>query len=515
MSREKIKTLRLILGDQLNAAHSWFKRKDDSVTYLMMELSQETDYVMHHVQKICGFFLAMRQFAARLRSAGHEVIYLRLDDKDNYPTLDENIAKIVKNENCERFEYIRPDEYRLDRQIRQLSKALPCPTEARDSEHFLTTRNDVGEFFKERREYRMEYFYRHMRKKYNILMDKDKPAGDRWNFDVENRSKYTGQVPLPEPLLFSNDVSDIHAMLDRCGTGRFGRIEPREFIWPVNRRQALRLLKYFLQNQLAYFGTYQDAMLTDAWLLFHSRLSFALNTKILHPREVIDRVIDEWRERSGEISLAQVEGFARQLLGWREYMRGMYWMLMPGLAKMNYFGHVRKLPRFYWTGKTKMNCMKRTIEQSLQYAYAHHIQRLMITGNFALLTGIDPDQVEAWYLGIYIDAVEWVEKPNTRGMSQFADGGLVASKPYVSTANYINSMSDYCRSCHYSFKKRHGENACPFNSLHWRFYDRHRRKLSGNPRVATMYRTWDRMDKTEKAHILEQAGRYLNNIERL
>jgi len=509
------KTLRLVLGDQLNPAHSWFKKRDDSVTFLLMEVKQETDYVLHHVQKICAFFLAMRQFASYLESRGHNVLYLRLDDKNNVQSIEGNVRKIIKAYEYDRFEFILPDEYRLDRQLKKLSQELSCESKASDSEHFLTARNEVNEFFKNRKEYRMEYFYRYMRKKLNILIEENKPVGGKWNFDVENRSRYSGQVPLPGMFNFNNDATDIVDLLKKYKIKTFGDIEPERFIWPVSRAQSLKLLNHFVEDQLANFGTYQDAMTTDNWLLFHSRLSFSLNTKMIHPAEVIERVIREWEKRPEEISIAQVEGFIRQILGWREYMRGLYWKMMPEFAKMNYFGHKRKLPDFYWNGKTGMNCMKQAIGQSLKYAYAHHIQRLMVIGNFALIAGIDPVQVDAWYLGVYIDAIEWVEMPNTRGMSQFADGGITASKPYVSTANYINSMSDYCKSCHYSFRKKYGDRSCPFNSLHWNFYHRHRNKLSGNPRLGFMYKNLDKMKKDERDRILKQAGLYLDNIEDL
>jgi deoxyribodipyrimidine photolyase-related protein len=286
-------------------------------------------------------------------------------------------------------------------------------------------------------------------------------------------------------------------------------------MWPINRDQCLELLRHFVKFGLPNFGTFQDAMSEQHWALFHSRLSFALNTKMLHPLEVIKTATDAWAQNKKAISLAQIEGFVRQILGWREYMRGMYWALMPDFADLNYFEHNRALPHYYWDGQTKMNCLKQTIQQSLDKAYAHHIQRLMITGNFALLAGVHPDEVDAWYLGIYIDAIEWVEITNTRGMSQYADAGQIATKPYVSSANYIHKMSDYCQNCFYDRKKKIGERACPFNSLYWHFYDRHRDKLQKNPRIGMMYRTWERMNDSTKSEIIEQAEKYLTKIEEL
>ena len=256
--------------------------------------------------------------------------------------------------------------------------------------------------------------------------------------------------------------------------------------------------------------------MTDAnWYLFHSRLSFALNSKLLHPLEVIEPAVNAWQKKKSNIEIQQIEGYVRQVLGWREYMRGIYWRLMPEFAEMNYFNHLAPLPGFYWTGETQMRCLRAAVGQSLKHAYAHHIQRLMVTGNFALLAGVHPDAVEEWYLGIYIDAIQWVEMPNTRAMSQFADGGLVATKPYISSAKYINSMSDYCKACAYDWKIRHGNMACPFNSLYWHFFERHRALLSKNPRVGMMYRTWDRMADKERKQVLKQADTYLKKVDKL
>jgi deoxyribodipyrimidine photolyase-related protein len=256
-------------------------------------------------------------------------------------------------------------------------------------------------------------------------------------------------------------------------------------------------------------------MTLKSWSLFHARISFALNTKLLHPLEVIEAVVNAWKKKKSKIEIQQIEGFVRQILGWREYMRGIYWALMPDMASMNYFHHDAALPDFYWTGQTRMNCLYHAIGQSLQHAYAHHIQRLMVTGNFALLAGVDPAGVDEWYLGVYIDAIQWVELPNTRAMSQFADGGLVATKPYISSAKYVHSMSDYCESCEYDWKKRHGDRACPFNSLYWDFFARHRDRLQKNARVAMMYRVWDRMDQSERKNVLNQAVAYRKNLNHL
>ena len=502
------KTLRLILGDQLNENHSWIQTKEDHVTYVLMEVRQETDYVKHHVQKIAAFFAAMRAFARRLNDLGHRVIYLRMDEPSNLQSFEANLKALIQRKQYSRFEYLLPDEYRLDEELKNTAENLGVPYDVGDTEHFLTQRLDVRDFFAGKKQYLMETFYRNMRKKYKILMDGSKPAGGKWNFDQSNRRRYDGSVPIPEPMGFNNNVTDIIAMISKAKVKTFGDIEPDNLVWPVTRTQAAEALKDFLKNRLPHFGTFQDAMTTRIWSLFHSRLSFALNTKMLHPLDVIRGTVDTWKANPNAIGIEQVEGFVRQILGWREYMRGMYWALMPEFADMNFFKHTRSLPRFYWDAQTKMACMVAAIGQSLAHAYAHHIQRLMVTGNFALLLGVHPDDVDAWYLGIYIDAIQWVEITNTRGMSQYADGGIIATKPYVASANYINSMSDYCRDCHYDHKARYGAGACPFNSLYWDFLVRHRQKLEQNRRVGLMYRAWDRKDSAEQQKILKQAQVY-------
>jgi deoxyribodipyrimidine photolyase-related protein len=480
-----------------------------------MEIRQETDYVVHHIQKVSAFFAAMRAFAERLVDLGHQVIYLKLDDPQNRQTIAANVTKLIDREKFTHFEYLLPDEHRLDLQLRELVETLPASWKFLDTQHFLTERQELQEFFVGKKRYLMESFYRWMRKRYDILMEKGKPFGGKWNYDRKNRQAYDHQVPIPQPLLFNNDVSDIVQTIRKKKVRTIGEIEPTHLIWPITRSQSLALLKSFVDDFLPAFGTYQDAMNRSNWHLFHSRLSFAMNTKMLHPLEVIDAAIKVWEEKPDKIEIQQIEGFVRQILGWREYMRGIYWALMPDLTTVNYFDHRTALPDFYWTGDTRMCCLRTAIGQSLKYAYAHHIQRLMITGNFALLAGVHPDAVDEWYLGIYIDAVQWVELPNTRAMSQFADGGQVATKPYVSSARYIHSMSDYCDACEYDWKQRTGEMACPFNSLYWDFFSWHRKRLRKNPRIGMMYRTWDRMDSKEQKRVLDQAAHYRENLNRL
>jgi len=478
-------------------------------------MRQETDYVNHHIQKVIAFFSSMRAFADHLRKEGHQVIYYHIGDSENSQSLSKNIEQILQEKSIEIFEYQLPDEYRLDQELVKLSDTIDIETKPYDTDHFLTSREDVAEFFKGKKHYLMESFYRMMRKRYNILMDGDKPLTGKWNYDKENRKKLPAKQKVLPPQLFIRDVSSIYQEIEDAGISTIGRVNPEQFIWPITRQESIALLKFFVSDCLPLFGKYQDAMHEDHWSLYHSRLSYAINVKLLHPKEVIDSVLDQWHQDQDAISISNVEGFVRQILGWREYMRGIYWMKMPEYKTLNYFDFKNKLPSWYWTGDTQMNCLSHSINQSLDYAYAHHIQRLMITGNFALLAGIDPDEVDAWYLGIYIDAIEWVEITNTRGMSQYADGGIVGSKPYVSSANYVKKMSNYCDTCHYNQKEKVGENACPFNSLYWNFYDANRDKLAKNARVSMMYRVWDKFDAELQGAILEQAEEHLDNIENL
>jgi len=507
------KTVRLILGDQLNAFHSWYQNISKDTLYVMMEVRQETDYAHHHVQKVLAFFTAMRSFAYRLKNGGHEIIYLQLDDPRNIQSIPNNLDWILKDAAASRFEYQLPDEFRLDAQLSTYAEGLSVTSKAVDTEHFLTERNELKQFFTGKKTYLMESFYRDMRKRYDILMDGQNPSTGKWNYDAENRSKLPDTSLLISHPNQSRSVESIQKMLSKAGVVTIGKEAETGLNWPCTREEGLELLAFFCEELLPYFGKYQDAMHTDDPFLFHSKLSFALNVKLLHPLEVVHAVEEKWRNDPEKYGIAQVEGFIRQVLGWREYMRGIYWAEMPAFAHLNYFGHKTPLPEYYWSGNTRMNCMSQCINQSLEKAYAHHIQRLMVTGNFALLAGIDPDEVDAWYLGIYVDAIQWVEITNTRGMSQYADGGIVGTKPYVSSANYIDKMSNYCSGCHYNKTKKFGDKACPFNSLYWSFYARNRDKLEKNPRIGFVYKTLDRMKDREK--ILAQGDEYLANLEKL
>lgn len=512
-------TLRVILGDQLNAAHSWFRDHDTGVLYLIAELHPEATYVKHHIQKLCAFFLAMEQFAQGLKNAGHEVCYLTLDDSGQN-SLESIIKSLCEQHQIQAIELQRPDEYRVFEQYHRMMKQRDLPKVSLvDSEHFLLPFQDIPHYFKAKSTVRMEHFYRRMRHRFNILIDENgEPEGGKWNFDSDNRNKLKPQDlnEIPAPLCFEHNVSHLIERIHRHQIPYIGRVEEK-LTWPVTSQDALSLLAFFCEYLLPNFGRFQDAMTGRSpysWSLYHSRLSFALNSKLISPKHVLKAAIARYHH-SDDINIAQIEGFVRQILGWREYVRGMYWINMPDYQAQNALHAERPLPSYFWHGETQMRCMASAIGQSLDHAYAHHIQRLMVTGNFCLLTGIHPAEVDEWYLGVYIDALEWVELPNTRGMSQFADGGWIASKPYAASGNYIQKMSDYCSDCHYQVKEKVGEKACPMNSLYWRFMIKHRERIVSNPRIGMIYGSWDKQSDTEQQAILDRAQWCLDNIEQL
>lgn len=515
----KAKHLKLLLGDQLNPKHSWFEQVDDEVIYVIAELHQEANYTKHHIQKVTAFFAAMHDFAQYLESKGHQVCYLTLEDTEKYQNLSELLNALVVSYGCESFTYQRPDEYRLQAQLSAMSVILGLPVYQVESEHFLLAFDDLPSHFTATTHVRMENFYRFMRKHFDILMSGSKPEGGAWNFDANNRQtfKKTDLKAIPKPLIFNNEAEQYLQRIKAYNIKTIGQ-ESATVAYPINRQQSLALLNFFCNHQLANFGNFQDAMTQAspyAWSLYHSRLSFSLNCKMLSPMEVIQTALLAYENSAGVITLSQIEGFIRQILGWREYVRGMYWANMPNYAQQNFLAAKRDLPAFFWTGETKMQCLKSAIDQSLAHAYAHHIQRLMITGNFALLAGIAPSQVDDWYLGIYIDAIEWVELPNTRGMALFADGGWIATKPYAASGNYVNKMSDYCKSCRYNVKEKVGSNACPLNSLYWHFIDENYDKFAANHRMSFPVRHWDKMEQAKKIEIIQHAKQLLTNLETL
>jgi deoxyribodipyrimidine photolyase-related protein len=507
--------LLLVLGDQLDWQSSLFDGADPSADLIWMaEAREESTHVWSHRARIALFLSAMRHFAESLRSQGYQVAYTRLDDP-HAASLAESLARTIADERPRELRVVQPGDFRVLQSIRAVANRASVPLTVLDDRHFLCSLPDFRSHARGRKQLRMEYFYREMRKRLGVLMEgAGEPAGGQWNYDVENRKSFGSAGPPllpPSPEFWADAITaEVLRLVEREFPHHPGSLQ--SFSWPVTREQALTALSDFIENRLPGFGDYQDAMWTAEPLLFHSRLASSLNLKLLHPREVIDAAEQAWRGNPKRYPLAAVEGFIRQILGWREYVRGIYWLYMPGYLERNALGATRDLPSFYWNAETEMRCLREAIGQTLEYGYAHHIQRLMITGLYALLYGVHPRQVHEWYLAVYVDAVEWVELPNTLGMSQFADGGVMASKPYVASGKYIQRMSNYCHSCRYQPDEATGESACPFTTLYWDFLLRHQQALASNPRMAMQLRNLARISAERRNLIQIQAARHREAI---
>jgi len=505
-------TLRLILGDQLSESISSLKEyNSDTDIILMCEVWDETTYVKHHKKKIAFLFSAMRHFAQMLKKKGYKVKYTKFNDTDNTGSFNGELKRILSKHSFDRVVVTHPGEYRVLKDILSLEGELNIPIEIREDKRFLCSIDEFASWASERKQLRMEYFYREMRKKYDILMKSDTPIGGQWNYDKENRKPPKNGLNIPPPYTGKVDeiTQEVISLVSDHFENHFGDIKP--FYFAVTRNDALDVLGQFIEKRLPHFGDYQDAMIQGEPWMYHSHISFYLNCGLLLPLECIQAAEKAYEQ--GEAPLNAVEGFIRQIIGWREYVRGIYWLKMPDYANENFFEVQRKLPDFYWTANTDMNCLRQCIIETKQNSYAHHIQRLMVLGNFALLAGIDPQEVNKWFLIVYSDAYEWVELPNVSGMILFADGGYLASKPYAASGSYINKMSDYCKNCKYKVTKKNGPDACPFNYLYWDFLDRNRLKLAGNHRLGMMYKTFERMDKEKQKAIYDDSKRFLSSIE--
>ncbi len=505
--------LRFVLGDQLTRSLSALADVDvERDVVLMAEVAEETTYVPHHPQKIALVLSAMRHFAESLSAEGVRVDYVALDAPANTGTFSGELARAVKRHNAQRVVVTEPGEYRVLAMMRGWESALGVPVEIRPDDRFFATRERFASWAQGRQSLRMEYFYRELRRESGLLMDDDAPAGGQWNFDAANRKPLPAGLDLPARKRFAPDAitrTVLDLVRDRF-SGHFGDLEP--FGWAVTRRDALAALADFLANALPLFGDYQDAMRAGAPFAFHSLLSPYLNIGLLGAREVCTGAQAEYY--AGRAPLNAVEGFVRQILGWREYVRGVYWLRMPDYARSNALDARRALPRFYWTGATSMNCLAQVLGDTRRLAYSHHIQRLMVTGNFALLAGVRPSEIHEWYLAVYADAFEWVELPNTFGMAVFADGGLLASKPYAASGAYIDRMSDFCDSCAYDVKQKTGPRACPLNFLYWAFLIRNEQALRSNPRMAMPYRTLSNWPPARKDAIEKEAQAFLDGLDR-
>jgi deoxyribodipyrimidine photolyase-related protein len=505
-------TLVPVLGDQLSLSLSSLGDADPTDTIvLMMEVTEETGYVRHHKAKLAYILSAMRHHAEALRAAGWRVDYVALEDPDNEGSFTGEIARAVARHDPERIVVTEAGEWRVAAMIDGWETLFGIPVEIRPDTRFVCDHQEFDAWAEGRAELTMEFFYRVMRRKTGLLMDGAKPVGDRWNFDKENRKPAQADLLMPRPLSFPPDATtqDVIAMIEARFPDHPGTTDG--FDYAVTAADAERQAAHFLKHALPQFGDYEDAMLTGERYLWHSILSPYINSGLLDPLDLCRRAEAEYR--AGRAPLNSVEGYIRQIIGWREFMRGIYWREGPDYVDRNFLEHRRALPGWYWTGETDMHCLSEALGQTLATAHAHHIQRLMVTGNFALLIGADPKQVHEWYLEVYVDAYEWVELPNTLGMSQFGDGGLVGSKPYVSSGAYIDRMSDYCGHCRYDVKQRTGPDACPFNALYWDFLARHRDKLGPNRRLAMPYRTWDRMAAETRAEIRAQAAGFLATLD--
>lgn len=509
----KTKRIILIFGDQLdlqNKALADFDRQTDEI--LMVESENESSYVWSHKAKIALFLSAMRHFAERLVAHGFPLTYI----KESSLTITEVLEQQIVEKCATHLQCVEPGEWRLKVALEQLAQALNIKLLMHDDAHFYCSNAEFKDWAADKKELRLEYFYRYMRKKHQILMDdSSQPAGGQWNYDDQNRRPYSKQGPglINPPLMFAPDeiTREVFDFVERQFPNHPGTLE--HFSWPVTRDQALAALDYFVAYRLHSFGMYQDAMWTETPFGWHSILSSCLNLKLLNPREVVQRALDSFQKNS--LPLAAVEGFIRQIIGWREFVRGIYYLDMPELAEANFYQHQRPLPTWYWSADTHMNCMKDAIGQTLKYGYAHHIQRLMVTGNFALLAEILPQDVAAWYLAIYVDAIEWVELPNVAGMALFANGGRFTSKPYIASGAYIKRMSNYCDGCRYKPEIQFGENACPITTLYWNFLTKHQNALEKNPRTRLMTANLSRISDDKKAMIKAHASRLLSTLNSL
>ncbi len=502
----RLRSLVVVLGDQLDldaAAFDGFDPAQDLVW--MAEVDEESTHVWSSKQRIAMFLAAMRHFAQALRDAGRPLVYTRLDDAGNHGSLAAGLRSTLHSLAPRRVLMTAPGDWRVLQSLKAVVEQAGLSLEIREDRHFFCTVREFAAHARGRKSLRLEYFYRELRQRHGVLMQGDQPVGGRWNFDADNRESFGPRGPGALPPRASFEPDELTREAIRLVESRFaqhpGSLDA--FAWPVTREQALQALGRFIEQRLPLFGRYEDAMWPGEPWLYHSQLSAALNLKLLSAREVVGAAEAAWQ--AGKAPLASVEGFIRQILGWREYVRGIYWTRMPGYAEANALQATQDLPAWYWSGDTDMACLREALSQTLAHGYAHHIQRLMVTGLFALMLGVRPQQVHHWYLSVYVDAVEWVELPNTLGMSQYADGGVMASKPYVATGKYIQRMGGGCAACRYDPAQRLGERACPFTTLYWDFLIRHQSLLGANARMALQVKNAARLPDEERAALSRRA----------
>ncbi len=502
----RLRHLLVVLGDQLDLQASCFDTADaqhDAVW--MAEVAEESTHVWSSKPRIALFLAAMRHHAQALRGAGWRVDYRHLDDPGNLGSLGAELRAAIARLKPQGLVMTAPGDWRVLEAIKAVAAECQLPLDIREDRHFFSTVRDFAAHAKGRKQLRLEYWYRELRVRHQVLMDGEQPLGGQWNFDADNREAFgkEGPPPIPAPARFepNETTRGVLQLVAERFAAHPGSLD--SFAWPVTREQALQSLERFIRERLPHFGRWQDAMWTGEVWLFHSHLAAALNLKLLTAREVVQAA--EAAYRRGEADLASTEGFIRQILGWREYVRGVYWLHMPQYLQRNALGATRALPAFFWNAQTDMACLRDALELTLQHGYAHHIQRLMVTGLYALLLGVDPQQVHGWYLSVYVDAVEWVELPNTLGMSQYADGGVMASKPYVASGKYLQRMGNHCKGCRYDPAQATGDRACPYTTLYWDFLLRHEQALAKNPRMVMQVKNLKRLDEGQRAAIQAQA----------
>jgi deoxyribodipyrimidine photolyase-related protein len=508
-NKNKSKTVFLVLGDQLTTESTFFSDFNAATDVVWMaEVKEESTHVWTHKARIVMFLSSMRHFKEELKNKGYPFSYTEMNSKTDSSSLEAELSKFLKSSKPTSVKIRKPGEHRVEEILKKTVIDHGLKLEITEDDHFLCTTGEFALHAKDRKQLRMEYFYREMRKKYKILCNDNEPEGGDWNYDSENRKSFPKDGPglLPTPITFQPDkiTKQVIKLVNELFPDHPGDLD--YFDWPVTSAQAEDTLKDFLDNRLMQFGDYQDAMWTNQPWLYHSRLAAAMNLHILHPLKVIKEA--EKYYKSGKAPLAAVEGFIRQILGWREYVRAIYWLFMPQYLERNYLDANHDLPNFFWTAKTDLNCLSQAIGQTLKHGYAHHIQRLMVTGLFCLLFGVKPRQVHEWYLAVYVDAVEWVELPNSLGMSQYADGGVMASKPYIASGKYIDRMGNYCKSCKYDPAKSVGVDACPITTMYWDFLMRHEKLLSSNPRMGMQVKNLQRLTETTRNEIKSQAKKF-------
>jgi len=508
-----LSTLRLVLADQLSESLASLREANKQSDFILLcEVMAEATYVAHHQKKIAFLFAAMRHFAKTLREQGFQVRYIALDNQANTGSFSGEMARAVTELKPQKIILTEPGEWRVLEIMKTWEASLGIPVEILVDDRFLCSRLEFNSWTAGKKQLRMEFFYREMRKKYHILMEPDgKPVGGVWNYDKENRKPPKSGMIIPKRISHKKSAitKEVLVLVKQNFSHHFGTLTP--FHYAVTRNQALIELDHFIDTILFHFGDYQDAMVAGEPYIYHSLISSYLNVGLLLPLEICQRA--ESAYRAGKAPLNAVEGFIRQILGWREYVRGIYWHHMPAYAELNYLNATSPLPDFYWNAETNMFCVSEAVRHTRDHAYSHHIQRLMITGNFALLAGLDTRQVQEWYLAVYSDAYEWVEMPNTLGMALFGDGGIMASKPYAASGKYIHRMGNYCKKCIYNPDETTGEKSCPFNALYWDFLARNESVLRGNQRMPYMFATWDKFGPEKQESIRTQAQIVLQRMK--